>query len=109
MKELNNSIYHEPGVGLLLRVEIDGAERFYTQQGLEALIEAEKFNFRDVSHLQTGLEDLVQANQDYQYALWDFLRTFAARVLERGCNASPNDGVWHETELVLESDESISV
>ncbi len=83
MKELNNSIYHETGIGLLIRVEMDGIRHFYTQQGLDARIEVEKMKRRDVSQLVEAREELAVADRVYQSALWDFIYRFSEKVLNR--------------------------
>ena len=87
MKEMNNSIYHEPGIGLLIRVEMDGIRHFYTQQGLDARIEDEKMNLRDVSQLVEAREELAVADRVYQSALWNFIYRFSERVLGRNSSA----------------------
>ncbi len=83
MQELNNSIYHEPGVGLLARVELDGVPRFYTQRGLESLIDTERRHLHDVSHLVDALDELVGTDRDYQNALDDCLRRFSSQIQNR--------------------------
>ena len=70
MKEINNSIYHDPEEGLLAHVEVDGVRRFCTLQGLESRIEAERRHLRDVSHLVEAHDQLALADRDYQNALW---------------------------------------
>lgn len=90
MKELNNSIYHEPGVGLLIQIRSAGAPRFYTQQGLEALIRSEKRQRRACAVLETAHAELVKANQDYQRALWERLQIFARRA---GVGLDPSWGM----------------
>lgn len=80
MKELNDSIYHEPGVGLVARIETETVKGYYTLQGLEALIQTERHHFRDVSALESARDDLSRADEAYQEALWRLLRRFSARV-----------------------------
>ena len=70
MKELNNSIYHEPGVGLLALVEYEGVRRFCTLQGLASRIELERRRQHDVSQLVEALDELYREDRNYQQALW---------------------------------------
>jgi len=89
MRELNNSIYHEPGVGLLALVEFDGAQRFFTQQGLASLIEMERRHLHDVSSLVEALDELSGADRDYQHALDDFRRRCSRQIQSRDWSHDP--------------------
>lgn len=84
MKELNDSIWHEPGVGLLIRIETDTVGGYYTVQGLEALIQTERHHFRDVSALENARDTLSRANDEYQESVWRLLRRFTSRVYPAG-------------------------